>query len=242
MPVVVPRDAMKPMRVSDDGAVLPAFQKQITGGMDSYYTIPMNPAPPSNSIGTGKQLYFDLERDECSEINDMCFEFEISCTTADVELAPTPYMFERIVIEAAKGSGDILKTIWPEEFFIWNQITLDEESRDKWAKMSNWKINKLNQDGVSEQIAIGENNKFRVGKTKKIYLPLPALFLHLDSIDMKQIRSDLRFRFEMATSANCVVSGSASNLSLDNVNLFVRSFNEESYDNARRQTTLSRFF
>lgn len=234
MPVVVPRDVLKPPKVGDNGALLPAFQKNITGGMDSYYTIPMNPAPPSNSIGSGRQLYFDLERDECSEINDMCIEFEVTCSTADVELAPTPYWFERIVIEASKGSGDILKTIWPEEFFVWNQITMDEETRDRWAKLSNWSVSKLNQDGTSERISLSENNKFRAGTTRKIYLQLPALFLHLDAIDMKQIRSDLRIRMEMASDV--VVSGSVANLSLDNVRLFVRSFNEESYDNARRQT------
>ena len=234
MPQVVPRDALKIAKVSDDGALLPSFQKNITGGMDSYYTIPMNPAPPTNSLGSGKQLYFDLERDECGEINDMCLEFEISCSNADVQLAPTPYWFERIVIEASKGSGDILKTIWPEEFFIWNQITMDEEGRDRWAKLSNWAVSKLNQDGTSERITMNEGTKFRAGTTKKVYLQLPALFLHLDAIDMKQIRSDLRIRMELAS--NIVESGSVSNLTLDNVRLFVRSFNEESYDNARRQT------
>ena len=233
MPTIVPRDVMKPAKVIDSGALLLNFQKNITGGMDSYYTIPMNPAPPTNSIGGGKQLYFDLERDECGEINDLCLEFEISCSTADVELTPTPYWFERIVIEASKGSGDILKTIWPEEFFIWNQITMDEETRDRWAKLSNWSIKKLKQDGTSERICVGENNKFRAGKTYKVRLHLPALFLHLDAIDMKQIRSDLRIRMEM--SNDVVISGDKSNLSLDNVRLFVRSFNEESYDNARRQ-------
>ena len=233
MPTIVPRDALKIAKVADAGGLLPAFQKNITGGMDAYYTIPMNPAPPTNSIGNGKQLYFDIERDECGEINDMCIEFEVSCTTADVELVPTPYWFERIVIESSKGSGDTLKTIWPEEFFIWNQIVMDEESRDRWARLSNWSVSKLKQDGTSERITVGESNKFRVGKTRKIYLQLPALFLHLDAIDMKQIRSDLRIRMEM--SSDVVISGDKSNLSLDNIRLFVRSFNEESYDNARKQ-------
>lgn len=234
MPVIVPRDTTKPQKVMDDGALLPQFQKIMTGGMDSVYQIPMTPAPSSSSIGSGKQLYFDLERDECGEINDLCFKFTISCSTADVELVPTPYWFERIVIEAQKGSGDTLKTIWPEEFFIWNQITQDEESRDRWSKLSNWNINKLKEDGISERVWVSEKTKFRAGTTRDIYLPLPALFLHLDAIDMKQIRSDLRIRMEMASDV--VISGDKNNLSLDNINLIVRSFNEESFDNARRQT------
>ena len=234
MPIVVPRENLKPAKLSDDGALLPHFQKHITGGMDSYYTIPMNPTPPTNSIGSGKQLYFDIERDECGEINDVCLEFQVSCTTADVQLVPTPYLFERIVIEASKGSGDILKTIWPEEFFLWNQMTQDEEARDRWAKLSNWSITKIKQDGISEKISVDEQTKFRVGTTKKIYLQLPALFFHLDAIDMKQIKQDLRIRMELASDV--VVSGDKSNLSLDNVSLFVRSFNEESYDNNSRQT------
>jgi hypothetical protein len=233
MPVVVDRESKKHHKVHDDGALLPLFQKSITGGMDSFFTIPINPAAPTNLIGSGKQLFFDLERDECGEINDMCIEFEISCTSADVQLVPTPYLFERIVIESAKSSGDVLKTIWPEEFFIWNQISYDEEARKRWARLSNWGIVKLNQDGESEKINVNEQTKFRAGTTKKIYLQLPALFLHLDAIDMKQIRSDLRIRFEMSTDV--AVSGSASNLSVDNVQLIVRSFAEESYDNAKRQ-------
>ena len=239
---VVNRQSQKHAKTTDnDGSLLPNFQKHITGGMDSVYSISMNPVPPTNSIGSGKQLYFDLERDECGEINDVCLEFDISCTTADVELAPFPYIFDRIIIEAAKGSGDILKTIYPEEFFIWNQITMDEEGRDRWANLSNWCINKKKQEGASERIWINEKTKFRAGKSKKVYLPLPALFFHLDAIDMQQIRSDLRIRLEMANSTNCVVSGDANNLSLDGIKLLVRSFNEESYDKAERQKRQKKF-
>ena len=235
MPVVVSRENTKHPKIADNGALLPAFQKNITGGMDSVYTIPMNPTPATTSIGSGKHLYFDLERDECEEINDLCLEFSISCSSADVELAPFPYVLDRLVIESSKGSGDILKTIYPEEWFIWNQISLDEEGRNKWAKLSNWKINKLSQEGSSEQISISEKTKFRAGKSYKVYLPIPALFFHLDAIDMRQIRSDLRFRLEMANSSACLVSGTISNLSLDGINLLVRSFNEESYDKAAKE-------
>ena len=233
MPVVVPRDAMQPPKVNDDGALLPSFQKNITGGMDGYYTIPITPSAPTDAIGSGKNLYFDLERDECGVINDIYIKFTISCTTADVQLVPPPYWFNRICIESSKGSGDILKTIYPEEFFIWNQITQDEESRDRWAKLGNWKINKLNEDGTSEKIWVGDNTEFKTGKTKDVYLQIPALFFQLDAIDMKHIRSDLRIRFEMRSDV--VVSGDKSNLSLDNLHLLIRSFNEENYDNARRQ-------
>ena len=234
MPVVISRENTKHAKTHDDGALLPAFQKHITGGMDSIYTIPMNPAPASNLIGSSKQLYFDLERDECSEINDLCFEFTISCSSSSVELAPFPYIVERLIIESNKGSGDILKTIYPEEWFIWNQITLDEEGREKWAQLSNWNIIKSKQD-KHERIWINEKTKFNPGKSYKCYLPVPALFLHLDSVDMQFVRSDLRFRFELASSSACVVSGSASNLSLDGINLLVRSFNEESYDKSARK-------
>jgi hypothetical protein len=233
MPSVIQRELLRAIqRIKDKDGILPNFQKHITGGMDSVYTIPMTPTPASNSIGSGKQLYFDLERDECGEINDLCLEFTITCTTADVELLPTPLIFERLVIESNKGSGDTLKTCWPMEWFIWNQITMDEESRDRWAKLSNWSIQKLKQQGASERIWINEGNKFRAGTTKKIYLPLAALFFHLDAIDMNQIRSDLRIRMEMASDV--VVSGDSNNLSLDGINMLVRSFNEENYDKSHR--------
>ena len=63
-----------------------------------------------------------------------------------------------------------MKTIWPEEFFIWNQISYDEESRKRWARLSNYGIVKLQQDGESEKINVNEKTKFRVGTTKKVYL------------------------------------------------------------------------
>ena len=234
MPYVVPRKVRKHSKANDDDSLLPAFQQHITGGMDSIYTIPMNPSPASNSIGGGKTLYFDLERDECSEINDLCFEFNITCSTASVELAPFPYILERLVIESSKGIGDTLKTCYPEEWFIWNQITLDEEARNKWSELTKWKIVKSNQDN-SERIWINDKTKLQPGKSYKCYLPVPALFFHLDSVDMRLIRSDVRFRFEMAQSSQCIVSGDANNLSLDSINLLVRSFNEETYDRAERE-------
>ena len=234
---IVSRQSQKTPKAHIDGGLLPQFQRDVTGGMDGSYTITMNPAPPTSSIGSGKQLYFDLERDDCGEINDVCMELTISCSNDDVELVPTPYWFERIVIESK--SSDILKTIWPEEFFIWNQITSDTEARKRWAKLSNWSITDLKQDGSSERIWIGENNKFRTGKTKKVYLPLPALFFQLDALDLQFIRSDIRIRMEMASDV--VVSGSVSNLSLDGVNLLVRSYTEESYDKASRQSLQQRY-
>ena len=233
MPVVVPRDTLQPPRVQDDGVLLPAFQKNMTGGMDSYYTIPMTPTPSSDAIGSGKNLFFDLERDECGLINDIVIKFSLTCSNADVELVPPPYWFNRICIESSKGSGDILKTIYPEEFLLWNQITQDDESRQRWAKLSNWNVNKLNEDGWSEKVGISEKTKFKAGETREIYLQIPALFFHLDLIDMKHIRSDLRIRMEMASDV--VVSGDINNISLDNIHLLIRSFNEESFDNARRQ-------
>ena len=235
MPIVVPRDALQPPKVKDDEGLLPIFQKNITGGMDSYFTIPMTPSPSSDAIGSGKNIYFDLERDECGQIDDVCIRLKVSCSNADVELVPPPFWFTSIKIESSKGSGDILKTIYPEEFFLWNQITQDEESRDRWSKLSNWSVNKLKEDGTSEKIWVSEKTKFKAGETdREIYLQIPALFFHLDAIDMKHIRSDLRIRFEMASDV--VVSGDINNVSLTNVHLLVRSFNEESYDNARRQT------
>lgn len=236
MPVVVPRETIKPQKVMDDGAYLPYFQKNMTGGMDSYYTIPITPSAPTDAIGSGKSVYFDLERDETGLINDICVRFNVSCTTSDVELSPTPYLFQQIRIWSSKGSGDLLKTIYPEEFLIWNQITQDEESRDRWSKLSNWHINKLKQDGASEKIHISEKTKLKAGETRDIYLQLPALFFQLDAIDMKHIRSDLRLEFVFDTAAKAVVSGSANNVTLNNIHLLIRSFNEESYDNAMRQT------
>ena len=90
----------------------------------------------------------------------------------------------------------------------------------------------------AERYAITEQTKFRAGETRDVYLQIPALFLHLNALDMRHTRNDFRFRFEF--SNDIVVSGDVSNLSLDDLNLVTQSFSEENYDYKHRMGRLQK--
>ena len=50
-------------KASKDGALIPAHQSLITAGSDAHINLPCTPAPPTNSLGSGNTIYFDIERD-----------------------------------------------------------------------------------------------------------------------------------------------------------------------------------
>ena len=112
---------------------------------------------------------------------------------------------------------------------LWHFMTESRESREKSSKLCNYHITK-NKD--SEKFWVSDNTKFVAGETREVYLQIPALFLHLNAIDMRHIRQDFRFRLEF--SNDCVISGSSANLSLDNLDVVIKSFAEESYDYTHR--------
>ena len=218
-------------KVNEQGYLLPAHQRDITAGQDSYITIPATPSPSTTILGSGNQYYFDLESDEVGRIDDLCLRFRITCSTADVECVPPAYWFSRIVLEAEKGSGDELQHIYPENIVLWDYFTKDRVSREKCAYMNNYHITKYNSESA-EKLWVSEKTKFKAGETRDVYIPLPALFLHLNAIDMKHIRQDFRIRLEF--SSDIVISGDRTNLSLDNLNAVIRTFAEESYDYQHR--------
>lgn len=90
-------------KVRWNNALIPLHQSQITGGMDSTITIPSTPAISSSILGSGNTYYYDLEPDEIGRIDDLCFRFRITCSSADVECLPPEQWFSRIVLESEKG-------------------------------------------------------------------------------------------------------------------------------------------
>ena len=103
---IVSRRSLQLPKVISDGMRLAATSSVATAGMQGFYTLPMTPQPPSNSLGSGNTLYFDIERDSCGEVNDLCLRLTVSCSNADVTTSPTFYWLKRLVIESEKGSGD----------------------------------------------------------------------------------------------------------------------------------------
>jgi hypothetical protein len=209
----------------------------MVGGMDGTITIPSTPAISSSILGSGSTYYYDLEPDEIGRIDELCFRFRITCTTADVDCLSPHQWFSRIVLEAEKGSGDELIHIYPENMVLWHYLTENREGREASSKLCNYNSVVLKNEGC-EKYGISERTKFKAGETRDVYLQIPALFLHLNAIDMRHTRSDFRFRLEF--SNDIVVSGDRTNLSLDDLNLVAQTFSEESYDYKHRMSQLMR--
>ena len=220
-------------KVNEQGALLPLHQSTMVGGMDGTITIPSTPAISSTILGSGNTYYYDLEPDEVGRIDDLCFRFRVSCSTADVDCLPPAYWFSRIVLEAEKGSGDELIHIYPENIAIWPFLVEEREGREKSSFLCNYHRTELKTEGA-ERFGVSERTKFKAGETRDVYLHLPALFLYLNSIDMRHTRSDLRFRLEF--SNDIVISGDRNNLSLDTLELVAQTYSEESYDYRHRMS------
>ena len=224
-------------KVNENGALLPLHQATMVSGMDSHITIPATPAISSTILGSGNTYYYDLEPDEVGRIDELCFRFRITCSTADVECLPPEQWFTRIVLESQKGSGDELIHIYPENMVFWHWLTENRESREKSSHLCNYARTVIKSESA-EKYWINEKTKFKAGETRDIYLQIPALFLHLNALDMRHTRNDFRFRFEF--NNDIVVSGDRTNLSLDNLNLVAQTFSEEPYDYRHRMGRLQK--
>ena len=116
---------------------------------------------------------------------------------------------------------------------FWHWLTENREGREQSSHLCNYARIELRHEGA-EKYWINEKTKFKTGETTDVYLQIPALFMHLNALDMRHTRNDFRFRFEF--SNDIVVSGDRSNLSLDNLNLVAQSFSEEPFDYRHRMT------
>ena len=235
MPQLKHKKSVEHPKVSEKDGLIPLHQSTMTGGQDGYITIPATPTIATNILGSGNQYYFDLENDTVGRIDDLCLRFQITCSNADVELVPPPYWFSRIVLEAEKGSGSELIHIFPQNMVLWNWLTEDRIEREKSSWLQNYDYVEIKSENA-EKYCISERTKFKAGETRDVYLPLPALFMHLNAIDMKHIRSDFRIRMEF--SNDVVVSGDVSNISVDNLEAVIRTFSEESFDYQSRMKSL----
>lgn len=231
MPVVQLKANVERPKINEGDSLIPVYQSVLTAGSDAYIHLPCTPQPPTNSLGSGNTIYFDIQRDEVKLINDICFRLKVSCSTANVQTLPPNLWLKRLVIESEKGSGDELIHLYPENWMVWEQVTESRTSRAIKKNLFNFHYTAYKSEGA-ERFWIDEKTKFKAGEERDVYIKIPALFFHLNAIDMSHIRSDLRLRLEL--SNDIVVSGDKANLSLDNLELVVRNFAEENFDHNHR--------
>ena len=232
MPKVVSRTASHQPKVAHKQGNYPLHQIQATLGYDSIYTIPQSPAPPAGALRQNNQIYFDLESYEVDVIEDIFFRFTITNDdAAEAVIVPIPWIMNRLVIEFQKGTGDEAFYCYPPNWVMWFWTVMSQETRDFWAKLSNFDIKEYTYDGKSQRIWDSVTTRLQPGESKEIYLPIPCPFLHMSSIDMRHVIADLRFRLELRSD---IVVGGNNTLTLNDVHLIVASTQEANFDKKAR--------
>lgn len=232
MATVVSRNEAKLKTVGDgSNNALPIFQSFATVGHKEWYQIPIQPSAPSTAFSNApKTVYYDLQKHDCKAVEDMCIKLTISAT-ADTQIVGAPYLFDLISIWSNRGSGQELIRLRPEDLITWCMITMNEEERDEWSRLMNFNLADMKSEN-ERKYWYNENSYIRANTTKTIYFPLPLNWIKFGALDMSH-SSDLRFRFDV--SSDVCITGSPSNLSLDNIELIVCSHNESEFDQLARE-------
>ena len=238
MPDLKYKEELENPKVLENGAMLPVHQKHSSGGHNSVMVYNATPTPATNILGSGNTYNFDIEPDTVGRVDELCLRLKITCSNADVETVMPDYFFSKIILENEKGSKEELIHIYPENTIMWRHLTQNRNAREKSSWLENFHRTE-NQSENSEKYWISEKTKFRAGETRDIYIPLAALFVHLNALDFKQIRQDFRIRLEF--SSDIIVSGDRNNLSLDSLDAVIQTFNEEAYDYQYRMNKLKKY-
>lgn len=223
---IVLRDPIKRAADVEDKAFLPQFQLNGHVGQKEFFTVPIQPAAPTNAFTNGSTLLYDLSPHEVREISDIIVRLTISAT-ADTQIVGAPYLFDTIRIEPNHGSQAEVCRIYPETCIAWSMLTENEESQSKCAEMGNYSLTDVKNRNLRKYYT-NESNYIRAGQTKEIYLPIPMNFIKYGGLHMGSIKNDLRFRFEC--SNDIVIDGSASNLSLDAFDFLIECHKEANFD------------
>ena len=231
MSQVVSRTDAKLQTVGDGENAVPIFQSFATIGHKHWVQLPIQPSAPTTAFSSAPTtIYYDLEKFDCKHIEDLCIKLTISAT-ADVQLVGAPYLFDLVSIWSNRGSGQELIRLRPEDFIVWSMIAMNDEERSYWSKQMNFNL--IDMKSKNEQkYWYDENSYIRANTTKILYIPLPLNFVKFGALQMDTVANPLRFRFDI--SNDCVISGSASNLSLDNIEFIVTSHNESEFDEKNR--------
>ena len=209
-------------------AKIPANQVAMTNQRNSVYTIPISPAPNSNSFENGKTLLFDLDPMECAQISDIELRFTLSVSTAAVQLCPAPYLIKTITIYASPLANVELCKIYPESIIAWNYLSQSAEQRERAQQECMYKEVRTRSDNTAKIRSNPEYNTISVGETRRVSLPLPVGFFQYLAIDGRNLRNPIRFRIDL--QSDIAVSGSVSNVSLDNVEFVIKSVDEDRHD------------
>jgi hypothetical protein len=211
-------------KVSTNEGLLPSHQAVSISGMDSHIVINLRPSAASTALSNGDDLLFDLEPRNGFNIKDIVLRLRLTCATAAVTTVPGPYLIDRIRIEANKGSGDTLQTIYPEQI-IWMYANMNQHEQEFYRNNGHFHL-----EECKKWYRFTKPLPLQVGDVKDVYIPIPGAFWHNQAIHLQQIKEDIRFRIEL--NSDFVVSGTATNVTVSDVSLLIRQDDQTSSESA----------
>ena len=235
MPTIVSR-RNKDQKIKDGRCKLPAYQSLATLGYQTCYAINIQPAPSANALTSSSQIYFDLEEYECDQIDKVAMRFRIRAIN-DTWLVPIWYWFREWEIRFQKGSGDIGNRLFPENFYLYYYLTMNEEERKIWEDLSNFSVRmdpKTKRQSVYTDL---KKNVIPAGETRDIYVHIPITWLQTSQIDMRTILSELRFQMETAGNAILLNGTTQADFELEDINMIIMSMAETASDTQARIST-----
>ena len=205
------------------------FQQHVGTQKTSIYTLPISPPPPSTAFSSGspKTLLMDLEPMDVPEVLSIELRFSVKASNADVEIVAGPHLINQITVHASQNLGQEIARIYPEQIVAWMWMTGNNEQRKANQDAAKFK-EVLYEDATSKYWSTSDTNTIPQDKTVEITIPIPVAFFDLMAIDGRNIRNPIRFKIEL--SNDVVVSGTSTNLTLENVHFVVRSVDEDRFD------------
>ena len=241
MPKIVQRRAMKIAKSfaknkNGEGGYYPAHQIIATSSIPELYKVPITSASfSSNAFTNGSTIFYDVEQHELKQVE--CFELKLklSASGGDITLVPGFWLFQEIEIIGNKGSGEkIGDYIYPETMLGWNLMTLRDDELKYRGRHESYHLEEIKSE-YKYKFGREDYNIIRDGDTKYVYVKIPFNFVQYDALDFTHISTPTRFRLKC--SSDVVVSGSVSNLSLDDIEIVALSRREEHFDDKHRMET-----
>ena len=231
---VVSRESTTLPLVKNGGDARPLHQNHATIGHKTYYTIPASPIFPVSALSNSSICFYDLEPGECDLIQNACFRLKVKNNgSSNIVVAPLFYWLKYMKIWAQKGTGDEITRLYPIDWIKYFYSMPNEEQRKYLETISGFSSADC---GDSYKCWYSEKDTLAPGEERFYYLPMEVCnFIKERAIDMGHISNDLRFEFNFT---NPVITGTASDLQLNNVELIVESHKE---NEGERRERLRRF-
>ena len=125
------------------------------------------------------------------------------------------------------SNWNIVNKFYPESWIVWSYLTQNEEQRKTSAKNQNYHIEKFPAECL-DKYWYSDKNTLQPNEERFYHIPIPVNWFNMGAVDMRHLNSDLRFNFKC--SSDCVISGSVSDLSLEEFVLVVESSEDSAED------------